>query len=111
MTKAPDHSCVCFICHRRADGVGFGFRKWICDDESIKIAKALSKMSRQKIDKYEALAIEHAIPINGAWIDENIGSMDMATWTIEQVQALHRQVITQNGVSMRIVCAELEAPF
>lgn len=109
MTKAPDHSCVCFICHRRADGVGFGFRKWICDDESIKVAKALSKMSRDKIDKYEVRAIEHMIPILGEYVEKT--GFDLAKWSEQQVFDFAKLAATQFGVSMRLVCAELEAPF
>lgn len=111
MTNPIGDTCVCFICRRKADGVGVGFRKWICDEESIKIAKALSKMAKQKFDAYEIRAIEDMSPRIGEYIETTIGATDFATWNEQQWFDFLKRTVVEFGDSMRRVTAELEPPF
>jgi hypothetical protein len=108
---APRNTCVCFICRRKTDGFGVSMTHWICDDENIRIARALSKMAKNKFDAFEVRAIEDMSPKLGEWIDKTIGSTDFATWNEQQWFDFLKRAVTQFGESMRAVTAALEPPF
>ena len=82
---------------------------WICDDENIRVAKALGKMAKNKFDAFENRAIEDMIPTLGEYVETN--GFDLSKWSEQQVFDFARLAVTSFGNSMRKVTAELEAPF
>lgn len=101
----------CFVCKRRAVGVGAGNPggnpRWICEDCIPHISEI--RLVRN-FDPYEnrarADAGEKAGELLDAW-----GKTDLADLTTEQWLTFLKTVISEFGESLRRQVAEMRAPF
>lgn len=101
----------CWVCRRRAVGVGAGNPggnpRWICSDCIPHLSEIRTV---RKFDPYELVARTDAGEKAGAVLDE-IGKTDLAELTVEQWQRFLTTVIHEFGESLRRQVADLRAPF
>ncbi|MGX1786885.1 DUF6511 domain-containing protein [Bosea sp. NPDC055332] len=101
----------CFVCKRRAVGVGAGNPggnpRWVCADCIPYLAEIRTV---RKFDPYELTARADAGEKAGEYLDQ-IGKTDLADLTEEQWLTFLKTVIGEFGDSLRRQVAELRAPF
>lgn len=105
---------VCFLCRRRADGIGVQRTKnspvrWICSECGPEAAKRVATMHRD-FDLYEEKAVAATINHVGAYL-ARIGKTDLADMEMHEALDLIRTVINGFGDEVREQCSSLEAPF
>lgn len=119
MTFTPSHAgapsytpACCFVCGRRAEGLGMGFRsrgddpKWLCE-ECIELGSIISKVKR--FDVFEDRALSAVIEKVGPLV-EQFGS-DLGEWDMDQVEEFVASVVMGFGNCLRDEIKKSEAPF
>lgn len=85
MTRPLDNPECCFVCRRRADGLGYSDNPdsnkrigWMCEDcAHSEIGKAAYAIPTKTFDVYEARALQSAGQAGGEYLDA-IGQTDLA---------------------------------
>lgn len=114
LADIDDNFHVCFICRRRADGIGVTKRKhspprWICHECGPAMAKRALSMPRD-FDLYEEKAVVRTVDAVGEYLTR-IGKTDLAEMESHEALDLIRTVINGFGAAVREECKSLEAPF
>jgi ribosomal protein L37AE/L43A len=113
MTRPFNNSECCFVCRRRAAGIGVGKpgqQGWLCMTCDINLAKEAYHMSGRDFDVFERRALKAAGETAGAYLDE-IGKTDLAS--LDEAQWLHflERVVTAFGDAVRAEVQSGKAPF
>lgn len=101
----------CFVCKRRAVGIGAGNPggnpRWICSDCIPHLSEIRTV---RNFDPYELTARRDAVDKVGSYL-EQAGKTDLGDFTEEEALGLVTTVIHEFGESLRRQVAELRAPF
>jgi hypothetical protein len=103
----------CFLCRRRADGVGVGTPKrqgWVCAECGIPLAKEAIKMSDKAFDAFEQRAIQAAGEAAGAYLD-SIGKTDLAQLTAAEWSVFCVTMVRSFGDAIRAEVESGKPPF
>ncbi|AWN43145.1 DUF6511 domain-containing protein [Methylobacterium durans] len=104
MTKHLDNSESCFVCRRRADGLGVNQGNrigWLCQQcaDGGYGMKAI-RMSARSFDEFEARAIAAAGDAAGAYLD-SVGQTDLAKLHPANWRVFCETLITSFGDAIR----------
>lgn len=80
MTRPLDNPECCFVCRRRADGLGYGEKPigWMCEDcAHTGLGKTAYGIPTKTFDLYEERALQTAGQAGGEYLDA-IGQTDLA---------------------------------
>jgi hypothetical protein len=103
----------CFVCKRRATGLGLGNDRtlarpqWLCV-ECAMMADQIRNVKR--LDMYEVGALNDAGREAGEWLD-TIGKTDLATLSEIEYREFIKRAILAFGNSIREKIREHKAPF
>ena len=119
MTHEPTHTPMpemiptcCFLCGRRANGLGIGRMRehgdlrFVCDECGLLAAQI---KAIRRFDHYEQLAVTEVVEKVGPML-EDFGT-DLGNWTSEQAEAFVVAIILGFGDSIRTLVREREVPF
>jgi ribosomal protein L37AE/L43A len=113
MTRPFNNPECCFLCRRRADGMGVGTPKkqgWLCKECGIPLAKAAYHMTDKAFDVFEQRAIEKAGEKGGAYLDE-LNKTDLAALTPTEYRLFINTVIREFGDAIRQEVEGGKPPF
>jgi len=102
----------CFICRRRADGIGTGTEKkvgWLCN-ECKDLGPEAYKMSDRHFDEFEKRALAQAGEAAGGYLD-SLGVTDLAKLQPEEWETFLQTVINTFGSAIRTEVQSGKAPF
>ncbi|MDF2809523.1 MAG: hypothetical protein K0S56_554 [Microvirga sp.] len=109
--SSPQHEpAECFVCQRRATGLGIGDVKnprWLCVECSL-IAEQIR--STKRLDMYEVSAIGDAMNAVGTYLEE-IGKTDLGDFEDIEARTLVKRAVLEFGNSIRRQIREHKAPF
>lgn len=109
--SSPVHEpAECFVCQRRATGLGIGDTrspKWLCVECSL-IAEQIR--STKRLDMYEVSAIGDAMNAVGFYLEE-INKTDLGEFTDIEARTLVKRAWLAVGDSIRRQIREHKAPF
>lgn len=118
MTFLPTHigdttmsPACCFLCGRRAIGIGFGQAsrgdpKWVCE-ECLTLGAIITSVKR--FDVYEERALAAVIDNVGPIVEAN--GTDLGEWSGDQVEAFAKAIVTGYGTALRDEIKKGQAPF
>lgn len=108
-----DNPECCFLCYRRADGLGtIGPKKkvgWLCN-ECVPLGRIAAKMADRAFDPFEQRAIERGGEKAGAYLDQ-IGKTDLAALTPDEWRHFLRTFIRAFGEAIRSEVEGGKPPF
>lgn len=112
MTRPFNNPEACFVCRRRACGLGTGKPGkfgWVCE-ECLPLAREAYKMADKAFDVFEQRAIELAGQKAGDYLDE-IGKTDLAELDQTEWRLFLNTVIRSFGDGIRTEVESGKAPF
>ncbi len=104
---------LCFVCRRRAMGLGVGSIGrvgWTCTDCTPDLANEALHMSDREFDIYEKRALERAGEKAGEYLD-TLGVTDLAKLHSEEWQTFLEIVVRSFGEAIRTQIGSHKAPF
>ena len=110
--KHSNNEESCFVCRRRADGIGIGNEKrvgWMCS-ECASVGKVVYHMPDREFDIYEQRAIERAGEKAGDYLD-TLGKTDLGNLTKTEWRLFLNTVVRAFGDAIRSEINSGKAPF
>ena len=112
MTRPFNNEETCFLCRRRADGLGVGTPNklgWVCQD-CLPLSKDAYAMTDRAFDTFEQRAIAAAGEQAGGYLDE-IGKTDLAQLDDTEWRLFLNTVVRSFGEAIRTEVQSGKAPF